>query len=56
MSENMSQMAQTRQTQLDKIRKLEQEAQSATPDRCKEIEAEIVMRTEDIRRLEALLR
>ena len=55
MSADMSQMAQSRQIQLDKIRKLEQEAQSATPDRCKEIEAEIAMRTEDIRRLDALM-
>jgi len=56
MSEDTSQMAQSRQTQLDKIRQLEQEARSATPDRCKEIEAEIAMRMEDVRRLEALMR
>ena len=55
MGADMSQMAQSRQIQLDKIRKLEQEAQSATPDRCKEIEAEIAMRTEDIRRLDVLM-
>lgn len=56
MSEDMSQMAKSRQAQLDKIRKLEQELRSATPDRCREIEAEIAVRTEDVRRLEALMR
>ena len=56
MSEDMSQMAQSLQSQLDKIRELEQESRSAMPDRCREIEAEIAVRTEDVRRLEALMR
>lgn len=53
MSMNMS-IAQSREFQLSQIRKLQQESQSATPERCKEIEAEIATRTEDIRRLEAI--
>jgi hypothetical protein len=48
--------AQSREYQLHEIRKLERESRSATPERQREIEAEISTRTQDIRRLEELLR
>ena len=39
--------AQSREFQLNQIRKLEKEMQSATPARQKEIEADIAVRTKD---------
>jgi hypothetical protein len=49
-------LAQSREFQLSQIRKLQHELESATPGRCKEIEAEIATRTQDIRNLEVLLK
>src|ERR1700688_1633247 len=48
-------IAQSREYQLQEIRKLERESKSATPERQREIEAVINTRTQDLRRLEALL-
>jgi predicted nucleic acid-binding Zn-ribbon protein len=47
--------AQSREFQLNQIRKLEKEVQSASSDRRKEIENEIAVRTKDIRNLEELI-
>lgn len=55
MSDDISQIARSRQGQLDSIRKLIEEKESALPGRKKEIESEIAARAEDIRRLEARL-